>query len=234
MAIINVKAVIFDLDDTLFDRNAAQIQVVKLIVDRFPQTFQGLEQERIVEAFLESDRLSTIDFEASEPSEGLRDKRTKSFLQLLGVDEENADAITEMYVSDYPKINIPISGAVNAVKELSNKFLLAVITNGLPDVQYRKIEAIGLKDIFSAIVLSEELGIRKPDPEIFLYAAHALRVQPAECLFVGDSYRNDIIGAKTSGMKACWYNCKSSGTDISSGISADFEIHDFRELLRLL
>ncbi len=230
---INMKAIIFDLDDTLYDRNAAQIHTVKLLVERFPQTFQGIDEERLIEAFLESDRLITIDFEAGEPSEGLREKRTKSFLRLLNLSEENADAITGMYVSEYPKISIPIPGAVNAVKELSARFLLAVITNGSPDVQYRKIEAIGLEGIFSAIVLSEELGIRKPDTEIFLYAARALHIQPAECLFVGDSYRNDIVGAKRAGMKACWYNGESSASG-NTGIQADFIITSFKELTRIL
>ena len=228
-----IRAVIFDLDDTLYDRNAAQIQIVKLISERFPQTFQGLEEERILEAFLESDRLSTIDFEAGKPSEGLRDKRTKSFLRLLGLQEDNANAITEIYVRDYPKINIPMPGAVKAVKELSKRIPLAVISNGLPDVQYCKIESMGLRGMFSSIVLSEEIGIRKPDAEVFRYAAKCLQVQPAECLYVGDSYRNDIVGAKTAGMKVCWYNYKSLAPE-NTEIKADFIITSFKELTRIL
>jgi putative hydrolase of the HAD superfamily len=82
-------------------------------------------------------------------------------------------------------------------------------------------------------VLSEEIGIRKPDPRIFQYAADALRIRPAECLYVGDSYRNDIIGAKTAGMQACWYNSESS-TPAEMGIKADFIITKIGELAKIL
>lgn len=229
----NIRAVIFDLDDTLFDRNAAQIRVVELIMKGFSQIFQGFDTERVVAAFLESDRLSADDFYAGEPSDGLREKRLKSFLQLLGINEDYANAITEMYVRDYPMINIPISGAVPVVKELSTRFLIGIVSDGLPDVQYRKLDAIGLSGIFSCIVLSEEIGIRKPDPKIFQYAADTLQVKPIECLYVGDSHRNDIVGAKTAGMKACWYNCKSSEPE-NTEIKADFIITSIRELTRIL
>jgi putative hydrolase of the HAD superfamily len=229
----HVRAVLFDLDDTLFDRNAAQIRVVELIMQRFPHLFQGFDIECVIAAFLESDRLSAEDFYTGEPSDGLREKRSKSFLQLLGINEDYANAITEMYVRDYPMINIPISGAVTVVKELSTRFSMGVVSNGLPDVQYRKLDAIGLGGIFSCIVLSEEIGIRKPDPKIFQYTADILQVQPIECLYVGDSHRNDIVGAKTAGMKACWYNCKSLAPE-NTEIKADFIITGIRELTRIL
>ncbi len=61
-----IRAVIFDLDDTLFDRNAAQIRVVELIMQEFSQIFRGLDRERVVAAFLESDRLADVDFHAGE------------------------------------------------------------------------------------------------------------------------------------------------------------------------
>ena len=202
-------------------------------MQRFSQIFLGFNTERVVAAFLESDRLSAVDFYAGEPSDGLREKRFKSFLQLLGINEEYANSINEMYVRDYPMINIPISGAIPVVKELSTSFLIGVVSNGLPDVQYKKLDVIGLNGIFSCIVLSEEIGIRKPDPRIFQYAADTLQVQPIECLYVGDSYRNDIIGAKTAGMKVCWYNCESSPPE-NTEIKADFIITSMKELTGIL
>ncbi len=72
-------------------------------------------------------------------------------------------------------MNFPVPGAVSVVKELSGRFRLGVISNGSPDVQYRKLEAIGLGGIFACVLLSEEIGIRKPDPRIFHIAANALR-----------------------------------------------------------
>ena len=227
------KAVIFDLDGTLYDRNTAQIKVVELITQQFPQTFEGFNKERLIEAFMESDRLSTVDFEAGDPYETLRRKRTTYFLQLLDIKDDYIDAITEIYVRDYPKMNLPIAGAVPLVKELSTRLPVALISNGLPDVQYIKLETIGLKDVFSYIVLSEEIGIRKPDTRIFHFAANLLQIQPEDCLYIGDSYRNDIVGAKSAGMQACWFNRESS-TPENLDIQADLVINRFEELANVL
>jgi len=60
-----------------------------------------------------------------------------------------------------------------------------------------------------------------------------LQVQPIECLYVGDSHRNDIVGAKTAGMKACWYNYESSSPE-NTEIKADFIITSMRELTGIL
>jgi putative hydrolase of the HAD superfamily len=100
-------------------------------------------------------------------------------------------------------------------------------------VQYRKLEAMGLRDLFSCIVLSEEFGIRKPDPRIFHQAALLLHMQPQECLYVGDSYINDVIGAKNAGMQACWLN-RESATVPDEKIKPDYIITNFAELPVLL
>ena len=230
---LGIKAVIFDVDGTLFDRDMAQKMAIEGIIGKFPHVFSVFEVESVVAAFLESDRLSVVDFEAGLPSDSMRAKRTKTFLRLLGAKEDYANAITETYVRDYPMINSPIAGSVPLVKELSTRFRLGVISNGLPDVQYRKIETIGLKGVFSSIVLSEEIGIRKPDPRIFQRAADSLRIRLPECLYVGDSYHDDVIGAKTAGMQVCWYNCRSAPPG-KTGIQADFVIADIKELSGIL
>jgi len=225
----NIKAVLFDIDDTLFDRNAAQSIVLELIIKRFPEIFSGLEMEDIEAAFIESDNVTSRDFNAGAPSEGLRDIRSRLFLKLLGIKEDYADAITEMYVRDYPKVNTPVAGAVALVKELRNRFKAGVVSNGFPDVQYQKLETIGLLHEFSCIVLSEEIGIRKPAPGIFTHAAAVLNVPPVECLYVGNSYDSDIVGAKNAGMLACWFNRESMTAD-NKGIETDFVISELAEL----
>jgi HAD superfamily hydrolase (TIGR01509 family) len=229
----NIKVVLFDVDETLFDRSLAQRNVLKLMVQQLPYVFSALEPERIVEAFLESDRITTEDFNTGAPSEGSREIRSKLFMQLLGIPEEHATTITEIYVRDYPMVKAPVAGAITVVKALSRKFSLGVVSNGFPDVQYRKLETMGLRDIFSCIVLSEEFGIRKPDAKIFHHATSLLNVQPSECLYVGDSYTNDVIGAKTAGMLACWLNRESLKPQ-DEVIKADFIISKLEELPVLL
>ena len=227
------KAVIFDLDDTLFDRTAAQIRVAKLITQRFSQIFSGQSRNRVVEAFIESERLLTVEFETGAPIDDLRLKRSKIFLRFLGIKEGYADAITDMYVNEYPVVNMPITGAVPLVKKVSKRLPVAVVSNGLPDAQYKKIRAIGLDGIFSCIIISEEVGIRKPNLRIFQHAADLLEVEVSECLYVGDSYANDVVGAKSAVMQSCWFKRDLKDEGIVE-VKPDFVITDLGQLINVL
>jgi putative hydrolase of the HAD superfamily len=228
-----IKAVLFDVDDTLFDREAAQGIVLKQIVARFPGVFGDLEMERIAAAFEESDYIITEDFEAGAPSEGIREARSRLFLRLLGIREDCAGAITAIYVNDYPKVNAPVPGAVPVVRELSRRFRMGAVSNGLPDVQYQKLETIGLRRLFSCIILSEEIGVRKPDPRIFSMAVSRLGVAPSECLHTGDSFTNDVAGARAAGMMTCWLN--RNGAALPDGaVPADLTIGGLEELVEIL
>jgi len=229
----NIKAIIFDVDETLFDRVLAQQAVLELIVRQLPQVFRGCDPQRVLAAFLQSDRVTTEIFNTGAPSEGSRDRRSKLFLQLLGIDEKYTAKITELYVKDYPGVKAHVDGAIPVIKELSRKYQLGVVSNGFTDVQYRKLEAMGLRDLFVCVVLSEEIGIRKPDPRIFLRAALLLHRQPQECLYVGDSYANDVIGAKNAGMRACWLN-RAEVKMPDEKTKPDFVIGKFEELPALL
>lgn len=229
----SIKAVLFDLDDTLFDRSKAQRLVLERILQRFPEVFGSLPPERVARAFEESDRLAVAEFYAGAPSDGLREMRGRAFLRLLGLREDFADRITTFYLLDYPAIITPVAGAVSLVKTVSRRFPVGIVTNGLPDVQYRKLETIGLRSIFSCIVMSEEVGIRKPDPRIFQHAAGLLETQPRDCLYVGDSYANDVIGAKRAGMQACWFS-RNRPVHGDEEAMADFVVSRLGEVARIV
>lgn len=228
-----ITVILFDIDDTLYDRDLAQVKVLDLIVKKLPSVFRNISMERITEAFFESDRITTADFNSGAPSTNIRDSRSRLFLRLIGIAESYADIITEIYIRDYPGVYAPICGAVSVVEELSEKYKIGVISNGLPDVQYRKLETLGLRNIMSCIVLSEEIGIRKPELGIFSHALQLLERQPDECLFVGDSYISDIIGAKKAGMQTCWFN--RTGVSLpGSEIIPDYIVKDLMEIPALL
>jgi hypothetical protein len=114
----NFKAVLFDVDETLFDRMLAQKAVLALIVQQLPQVFSGYAPERVLAAFLKSDQIYTDLFNNGAPSEGSRDRRSKLFLQLLGIDEKYTAKITELYLRDYPGVKAHVDGAIPVIKEL--------------------------------------------------------------------------------------------------------------------
>jgi putative hydrolase of the HAD superfamily len=119
------------------------------------------------------------------------------------------------------------------VREISRIFKIGVVSNGLPDVQYQKLETIGLRHLFNCIILSEEIGIRKPDPRIFSHAASLLQIPPQECLYVGDSCTNDIVGARNAGMQTCWLNRKQKNLN-NKDQRADLIITGLEKLGELL
>jgi putative hydrolase of the HAD superfamily len=229
----SIKAILFDIDDTLYDRNLSQSMILERIVKKLPHVFESLPMDRVLKAFLESDRVATDAFNAGAPSEGLRDARSRHFLRLLGAKEDYADTITKIYVREYPHINSPVDGAVQLVKEASRRFKIGAVSNGLPDVQYRKLETIGIRDAFTCIVLSEEIGIRKPDPRIFQKAADLLGVPSAACLYVGDSYDSDIVGAKAAGMTTCWL-CRDEAFPENPRVHTDFAVCSLEKLQRII
>jgi putative hydrolase of the HAD superfamily len=202
----DLKAVFFDIDDTLFDRKEAQHKVIKLMIDKYRSLFADLDASDIEKAFVESDRISFKTIPTVEDIRSFRIVRTKIFLDLLGLNHDAAETLTNAYVDIYPKVNASTPCAKSTVKELSKRYQLGVISNGFSDVQYEKLRSVGVLKYFESIILSYELGVEKPNSRIFTVACESVKRIPNECLYIGDSYEDDIIGAKKAGMVACWYN----------------------------
>jgi putative hydrolase of the HAD superfamily len=229
---VNLKAILFDVDDTLFDRARAQREVARLIVRELDDVFAGLDEQRVVEAFVESDRLTASEYEAGEIIDEFRLWRSRVFLGLLGLDDAHAGAAAETYVRLYPRVDTPVAGARSVVERLAARYQLGVVSNGLPDVQYRKLETLGLGDAFACVVLSGACEIWKPDPRIFARAIGLLGREPGECLYVGNSYEADVVGAKGAGMRACWLNPQGAPVP-PGGVVPDFEIGALEELCEI-
>jgi putative hydrolase of the HAD superfamily len=227
------QVILFDVDDTLFDRELAQRRIAGQMADRFADLFAGTGHDQVVRAFMESDRIATQRFEASGAVDAARAGRMEVFLDLLGLKKDRAAELAAMYITSYPRIDASIAGARSVVAALSARFRLGVISNGISDVQYQKLETLGIRCRFECILLSEELGIRKPDPRIFRQAAEILSVEPRECLYVGDSYESDVLGAQGAGMRACWFNPRRLPPPCG-GTSPAFEVASLAEVLDLL
>jgi putative hydrolase of the HAD superfamily len=230
---VNIKSVIFDVDDTLFDRVQTQVIVLEIIAKRFPEIFGGFDMPRLMEAWLESDRIATMDFETNTPSNVLRDARSREFLRILGISQDYVTGISRLYYDEYPSIYAPVPGAIDLVQKLSRVFKTGIVSNSFVDVQHRKLDTLGIRSLFSCIVLSEEIGIRKPDPRIFHHAAALLQTPPSECLYVGDSYKNDIAGSRAAGMLSCWFK-RGDSSQHGQAMAADFEIKALNEIGEIL
>jgi putative hydrolase of the HAD superfamily len=188
-----IKAILFDLDDTLLDRTTSlevfvQQQHRRYKLDHVPYAAYRLR-------FLELDQRGYAE-------------KPQVFQALIS--EFAVPASVEVLLGDFEQEAwnscTLLPDAAEVLAELRVRgYKLGVITNGEDWSQMRKLRVTGLQPLVDSIVISGNERIKKPDPRIFTRAAERLAVRPDECAFVGDHARNDIYGAGAVGMKTVWY-----------------------------
>jgi HAD superfamily hydrolase (TIGR01549 family) len=150
------------------------------------------------------------------------DRRYADILRELGVGDPDAfiDAEHEVW---RPAHSVLASAQALLEALRSRGIKTGLIANSWPDpgrVLRKDAEAFGLAERLDALVFSEEVGLRKPDPEIFLHACRQLEVEAAATMYVGDNLVTDVQGAADVGMttvQALWFRA-----DDTPGIEADF------------
>lgn len=142
----------------------------------------------------------------------------------LHPDQTNLDYIHRLYMASFNTQLVP--GVETVLQHLAKKYRLAVISNSMSDVPRWGIEKFDLAQFFDVIVVSRDLGIRKPNPEIFHYALANLKVKPSETLHVGDLLSQDVLGAQQSGIRAVWIN----SSDEQYVIMPDYRIDSILDL----
>jgi HAD superfamily hydrolase (TIGR01549 family) len=135
-------------------------------------------------------------------------------LSRLGIvpSDEILESIWMIYCGSYSFFEK--KGARETLETLYGRFKLAIVSNSMSGVPRLFLEKCDLIKYFDVVVISRDVGFRKPDPRIFNYALRELNVKPSEAVHVGDLLREDIFGAKNVGMKAIWVcNGKSLGKE---------------------
>ena len=193
------KAVLWDLDDTLYNRRAA---AELLFADMLKElVYPGRE-----EAFY---RQAAKDMMRLAGRENMLRNETLDGLFLIYPPEKEPDrAACNDYYLDYIHryIKEPYARQMEIVKTLRECGIKnSIVTNGKhPEVQHRKIAVLGIAEAFDDVIVSGDVGFHKPDRRIYDLAAANLGVKNEECLFVGDSDTTDIPGAVNAGMDAVW------------------------------
>lgn len=116
--------------------------------------------------------------------------------------EEVLNHIYELYLQSFPCQIIP--GVQEVLTTLQRLYKLAVISNATSNLPRHVLDKHGLSSFFRVVVVSRDIGFRKPDPRIFNYTLKELRVKSQQAIHVGNSVLTDVIGAKNAGMKAVW------------------------------
>lgn len=199
-----VRAVLFDLDHTLFDTEkteAAALSVVARSVGIRPGA-------RALAVYREANTHVWGEYRAGRiTSKELRVLRFHLWLERMDLDPSPAKKLAPLYLEQFSSRGDLIAGAASAVRAVSRLgFRLGVVTNGIDRVQRRRLRASRLHEAFPVIVTSERAGFTKPDPRIIELALKRLRVRPDEAVYVGDDPSVDGLAANRASVPFVWFN----------------------------
>jgi putative hydrolase of the HAD superfamily len=193
-----IKAVLFDLDETLLDRTTSLIAFLKDQYARFRSDLGDAPQAQWVARFVELDRRGSVNKRLVYP-ELLED--------FSGV-KYAASALFQDYNLNCCLHAQPFDRMHDVLAALRSRGMrIAIVTNGETIFQTRHIKALRLTDFVDEVLISEAEGLRKPDARLFARAAERLGVTPQDCLMVGDNPSADILGAHDAGMRTAWFRC---------------------------
>ena len=225
--------IFFDLDRTLWDFDAAAEVAFERIYDQYRLNDLGIPSahdfhvvyhplnEKLWELY-RADRITKDD---------LNRTRFLKPLEHYGIhDVELADHLSEDYVYWSPRIVRLIPGTMELLNYLKPKHHLHLITNGFQEVQHTKLSRSGLEPYFETLTVSEEVGVKKPNPEIFRYALKKANATAEESLMVGDEMAVDIDGARAAGMDTVFFNPSREKVEGEK----TFEVYDLLDIKDIL
>jgi len=221
------KSIFFDADDTLFDYPRAERAALRACLREF---HLRIELEVFLDSYRRHNRDMWRSFERGETGQAaLRVERFRRVAAEFGLEGLPLEKISAFYLESLSAQPQLFPGALATVRALSRKFPLALITNGIAAVQRKRFAASPITPYFQAVVISEEVGIAKPDPRIFAPALKKIGVEAGDVLYVGDSVTSDMAAARNAGMDFCWLN--PTGVPVPDGHAPAFIIAFIRELL---
>jgi putative hydrolase of the HAD superfamily len=215
-----IKAVIFDLDGTLLNRDESVKKFIDSQYQRLNKWVNHIPKEEYITRFIELDNRGYV----------WKDKVYQQLTEEFDIKGITWEQLLQDYISRFKDNCVAFPNLFNLLEELSNKqLILGMITNGMGQFQMDNIKALGIEKYFKAILVSEWEGLKKPDPNLFLRALNQLNVSPNHSVYVGDHPENDVQAARKVGMKGIW----KKDTQWSN-VSAEFIIDDLMELPSLI
>lgn len=205
---MNYPVIFFDLDNTLFEfSKAAHRSLTKTF-----SHFKLMVEKAHFDLYEQINHEVWLSFERKEiTAVELRPLRFERFLSAIG-EFRDAGEMSHFYLLDLSRSDDVLEGARELVIELKRKgHRLALVTNGLKEVQRPRIAKADMGHYFEAIVVSDEIGVAKPDAAFFEYAfAEMGQPEKGDVLMVGDSLSSDIQGGNGFGLATCWFNPKKA------------------------
>lgn len=220
---------LLDMDDTILDFKEAE----RVALHKTLRSF-GLEPTQ--EVCARYSHINQLHWEMLERKEitieKLKVRRFQIFFQEYGI-EADSHLCAQRYMENLSQGHYFLPGAEEAVRHLSEKYKLYLVSNGTTSVQLSRLKSAGIGKYFQKIFISQDVGVEKPDGEFFRRCfAQIPELDKAKTMIVGDSLTSDILGGRNAGITTCWINPKKKPA--RKDIPADYEIKALSELEALL
>jgi putative hydrolase of the HAD superfamily len=227
------KAIFFDLDHTLWDFDRNSHETISELFIAHGLKLQGINcHESFISVYREINSGMWDAYHRNQINkEQLRSGRFNKALQKFNVvNDELAETLSSEYLRICPLKKHLLPGTMEVLNILKAKYSLHIITNGFKEVQHLKLKHSGIDNYFQHIHISEVIGFKKPEAEIFHHAVSKAQTVHENCLMVGDNLLTDIAGAENAGIDAVYFNpCK-----LKSESKIRCEINHLEQLLHFL
>lgn len=241
---MQVKGIIFDINGTLTDiyTNERHDEIYRVLSNLL--SYQGivLEPHVVKELYFRIMKEQRAAHHGRHPefdaigifrtiltqyaTDFTRGMPTRKLEQLPGLLAETYRAASRFRLQPYP-------GVVDTIRQLHQNYHLAIVSDGQTAYAVPELNAVGLAGYFDPIIISGDVGVRKPHERLFTDALTAMKMKPSEVLFVGNDMYRDVYGAKRVGMTTVF--CKSNqGLEEKEGVKPDYIIYQFPELLNAI
>jgi HAD superfamily hydrolase (TIGR01549 family) len=200
------RAVLFDLDDTLFDHRRSARAALSEVHRAYAGGTDFDAFERHHTTYLEQMHVEVLAGRIA-----LDDARRERFRRVFGaldvaLTDRDVDLVAAAYRSGYMSARRALAGAAELLAAVRPHARIGIVTNNLLDEQRDKLEYCGLAALVDELVVSDDVGVSKPDRRIFDIALDRLGVRAEDAVMVGDAWVNDIVGAVGAGIRAVWFN----------------------------
>lgn len=229
------KYILWDIDGTVLNFEAAERVAVR---KGFKDFNLGECTDEMLASYSEINKVYWQRLERKELTKPeILVMRFRDFFVKYGIDATVADAFNAQYQVDLGDTICFNDNAYELICELNKSYVQYAASNGTAVAQNKKLNRSGLKEVFEACFISDEIGHEKPTVEFFDAVFKTISdrygsFSKDEVIIIGDSLTSDIRGGNNAGIKACWYNPKHEIN--TSDAVPDYEIDDLNKIVELL
>jgi len=222
-----IKAILFDLDDTLYDYSPVSKKALEKVYKILKKEIK-ISKTKFLKVFNDSKKEVRKELSHSPDSHD-RIIYFQRFGEKLNLNLNLTLKLYNIYYNSFLKLIKKRKGVKETFKKIKEKGLkIIIVTNEVVEIQLRKIKKLGLINYVDYFVASENVGVDKPNKKIFLYALKKINAKPFEVMMVGDNERDDIFGANQVKINSILLTKKR----IKS--KANFVIKEIPEVLKIL